>query len=374
MKRGIFYGTRIFIKVVGRSEDYNFSAYRRGTANMSAVLLPPNPCLLGIILVTKYQEEPAIVFHYPPRPGQDDSNLHKYFKDEHGDESSSSDDDSSTSDPGEQEITDPKTKMDISPPDLEVDETGSASPEKHDGLRTPQKAPGWDFIFGYDPNLLAKFLCPARSGHKKRFEVSFNDKVFLGRPAFSREDGAWRKRRRRFETSPNENPGRSRGENGSESKASPQRTTVQVTEELSETSGLDTGVESHDEESLEEPLIGEAKSGDVAEASKRKAKKSKTRRKDDLSMFHVVFIMSPPPLEYHLRVDEMYDNIVRTFSRALKMEQARSGFVSKESMLIARKKHSFGAGKLTGKPYCSSAGYTSINPSRYKSTVGASLS
>ena len=319
---------------------------------MSAVLLPPNPCLLGIILVTKYQEEPAIVFHYPPRPGQDDSNLHKYFKDDNEDESSSSDDDTSMSDPGEQEITDFKTKMDISPPDIEADDTGSASPEKLDGLRTPQKAPGWDFIFGYDPNLLAKFLCPARSGHKKRFEVSLDDKVFLGRPAFSREDGAWRKRRRRFETDREENHGGSGGENGLESKMSPQRTTVQVTEELSETSGLDTGVESHDEEPLQGPLAGKAKSRDIAEAPKQKTKHSKIRRKDDLSMFHVVFIMSPPPLEYHLRVDEMYIRVVKTFSKALKMEQARSGFVSKEGMLIARKKHSFGAGKLTGNPSC----------------------
>ena len=317
---------------------------------MSAILLPPNPCLLGIILVTKYQEDPAIVFHYPPRPGQDDSNLHKYFKDENEDESSSSDDDSSTSDPGEQEITDRKPKEDISPPDIEADETGSASPEKHDGLRTPQKAPAWDSIFGYDPNLLAKFLCPARTGHKKRFEVSLNDKVFLGRPAFSKDDGAWRKRRRRSETDREGNLGGSAGKNGLEFKASPQRTTVQVTEDLSETSGLDTEVESHDEEPLQGSLAGKASSGDVAENSERKAKTSRVPRKDDLSMFHVVFIMSPPPLEYHLRVDEMYNRIVKTFSKALRLEQARSRFVSKEGIIIARKKHSFGAGKLTGNP------------------------
>ena len=342
---------------------------------MSTVLLPPNPCLLGIILVTKYQEDPAIVFHYPPRPGQDDSNLHKYFKDDNEDESSSSDDDSSTSDPGEQEITDRESKVDISPPDIEADETGSASPEKHDGLRTPQKAPGWDFIFGHDPNLLAKFLCPARSGHKKRFEVSLNDKVFLGRPAFSKEDGAWRKRRRRSELDRVEKLGSSGGENGLESRASPLRTTVQVMEELSETSGLDTGVESQDEESLKGSSAGKAKSRDAAEASKKKARNSKIRRKDDLSMFHVVFIMNPPPLEYHLRVDEMYDQIVKTFSRALRMEQARSGFVSKEGMLIARRKHSFGAGKLTGNPSWSlHIWYTDTNSSRVKPTVGASLS
>ena len=314
---------------------------------MSAVLLPPNPCLLGIILVTKYQEDPAIVFHYPPRPGQDDSNLHKYFKDDNEDESSSSDDDSSTSDPGEQEITDHKPKEDISPPDIEADETGSASPEKHDGLRTPLRAPGWDFIFGYDPNLLAKFLCPARSGHKKRFEVSLNEKVFLGRPAFSRDDGAWRRRRQRCETDREGNSGVSGAEDGLNNKASPRRTTVQVMDELSETSGLDSEVEAHDGESLQGPLAGVEKFGDVAEASERKAKTSRVPRKDDLSMFHVV-IMSPPPLEYHLRVDEMYNRIVKTFSKALRLEQARSGFVSKEGMLIARKKHSFGAGKLTG--------------------------
>lgn len=52
-------------------------------------------------------------------------------------------------------------------------------------------------------------------------------------------------------------------------------------------------------------------------------------------MFHVVFVMNPPPLEYHLRVREMYDNVVKKLSRAIKWEQARSSYVSKEATIIA---------------------------------------
>lgn len=316
---------------------------------MSAILLPPNPCLLGILLITKYQHEPSIVFHYPPHPGQDDSNLHKYLDVDNGEGNSSSDDSSSSvSDSGEQENPDIKTKDDISPPDIDVDETGSASPEKRGGLRTPQMQPSWNYIFGHNPTFLAKLLCPARSGHKKRFEVSLNDKVFLGRPAFARENGEWRKKERRSEESDNENPTEITDVGIPKPRDITRKTSVQITQELSETSGLDTEVEDPEKAPSQGSSTTEDNSKDAANVTKEKAKYRKTRRKDDLSMFHVVFAMSPPPLEYHLRVDEMYDHVVKKFSRALKWEQARSSFVSLEAMAIARMTNGFGAGKLIG--------------------------
>lgn len=53
-----------------------------------------------------------------------------------------------------------------------------------------------------------------------------------------------------------------------------------------------------------------------------------------LSMFHVVFVMNPPPTEYQLRVNEMYKYVVKKFSQALKYEQGRVQYVEKECELL----------------------------------------
>ena len=309
---------------------------------MSSLPIPPNPCLLAILLLTKYEHDPRIIFHYPPRPGQDDSKLHKYLRDFEGAESSSSNEDSTTSadDQDEEAISGIKAN-EIQAHDLEADETGSGSPDKRNGMETPREHSNWGEIFGHNPHFLAKLLCPAKSGHKKRFEVSVNDKVFLGRPAFANENGEWRKGRRKS------------GGANDESQVDPEciqmpvKTSVQTTQDLSETSGLGSESEYQKDGIANEALTIKQATKDVAYNSQKRARYRKIRRKDTLSMFQTVFIMAPPPLEYHLRISEMYDHIVKKFSRALKWEQARSGFVSREALIIARMTDSFG-GRLAG--------------------------
>lgn len=305
---------------------------------MSSLPIPPNPCLLAILLLTKYQYDPSIVFHYPPRPGQDDSKLHKYLRDFEGAESSSSNEDSTTSADDQDEEGNSGVKPNkIQAHDLEVDETGSASPDKHNGMETPREDSSWGEIFGYNPHFLAKLLCPAKSGHKKRFEVSVNDKVFLGRPVFANENGEWRKRRRKSDG----------GNDDPEFIQMPLKTSVQTAQDLSETSGLGSESETQEDGIANESLAIKQPTKNIASESQQRAKHKKIRRKDNLSMFQIVFILAPPPLEYHLRVDEMYDRIVKKLSRALTWEQARSGFVSREALSIARLTHSFG-GRLSG--------------------------
>ena len=47
-------------------------------------------------------------------------------------------------------------------------------------------------------------------------------------------------------------------------------------------------------------------------------------------MFHVVFVMNPPMLEYHSRVNDMYEGVVKRFARALKYEQANDNYMWRE--------------------------------------------
>ncbi|CAF9934322.1 MAG: Nitrogen permease regulator 3 [Heterodermia speciosa] len=309
---------------------------------MSSLPVPPNSCLLAILLLTKYQYDPQIVFHYPPRPGEDDSKLHKYLRDFEGAESSSSNEDSTTSaDDQDVEANSGVKPNKIQPHDLEVDETGSASPDKRNGIETPREHSNWGEIFGHNPHFLAKLLCPAKSGHKKRFEVSVNDKVFLGRPAFANEDGEWRKRKRKTGGGNDERQG------DPESIQMPVKTSVQTTQDLSETSGLGSDSDNQEDGISNETLTIKQPAKDKANELQQRAKHRKIRRKDNLSMFQVVFIMAPPPLEYQLRVGEMYDYVVKKFSRALKWEQARSSLVSREGLMLARLTNSFG-GRLSG--------------------------
>jgi len=293
---------------------------------MANSLLPPNPCLLGILLVTKFDSDARVNFHYPPRLGRDDATFSKYFARSFEDgTTSSSDDENSSSSGDEDKILAPthKPEADDKAEYVEFDETGSASPEKRDGMTTPQRYVRWDDLLGYSSANLAKFLCPAASTHKKKFEVALDDKVFLGWPVFAKEDGQWRRRRTRRRKTKTSDEAVNQGSG---------EPLLQGHEDPCEMSDAETKVDRR----MESADVKDSAQDDVPDDPSRRTKEnSASEIKDELSMFHVVFIMNPPPLEYHLRIKEMYDNIVKKLSRAIKWEQGRSSYVSKEATAIA---------------------------------------
>lgn len=228
----------------------------------------------------------------------------------------------------------------------EMDETGSVSPEKSDGLRGVKAALQWNDLFGYPSNVLAKILLPAVGGHKKRFEVGLNDMVFLGRPVFGRPDGTWKKPRKLRRLSSKSNVTAEKVKDVQEQNRATKRETFDYTNKDSETSGLDTGAESHPDlhrkgEILKkEHAIEEGEPTEkISDMKSNKPSKSdtlpppKTKQKT-LVMFHVVFVLRPPVLEYHLRVKEMYKNVTRKFSKAMTWEQTRSAYVAREAAVI----------------------------------------
>lgn len=313
---------------------------------MSSPPLPPNPCLVAVILVVKFYNEPQIIFHYPPRPGEDNSHYKNYLaSDLTDDDSTSSSDDESTK--SSDERSKPEAQVELSnngnSPDADVDETGSASPEKHDGVN-PARIPRWNDMFGFPSATLAKLLCPVSSNHKKRFEMGIDEKVFLGWPVFKRDGGGWQRKRRPRKSKSTDNRSEVKKELGKgERTTTSGRTSAVDSWEPVETSeqGSDTEDGAYKQEvkcAGDDHPISEETSSQSHEAS-RDTNGSKdtleTNPKDILDMFHVVFVLDPPPLEYHLRVDEMYSNVVRKFSRALKWEQARSSYVAREASAIS---------------------------------------
>ena len=320
---------------------------------MNSELLAPNPCLVAIVLVVKFQDEPRVVFHYPPRPGQDNSHFKAYLnKNLAGGASSDSSEDDNTSS-SEDDVTAGHTTLDsvtgISTPEIEVDETGSASPEKPGPVRPDHHKPKWNDLFGFPSGALAKLLSPGRAARKKRFETSLNDHVYLGWPVYAREDGTWRKPRRKARgkrsRKPSDDQSSPYGGRGSEGEST---VSGHIAEEPEDSSAQSTGVAASSEGQSDETDVTASENGTVKKALPNAKKPSvllaegdsRHSKKSRLDMFHVVFVLDPPPLEYHVRVKEMYIHIVKKFSRALRWEQRRSDYMLQEaSTLSSMTKH-----------------------------------
>lgn len=298
---------------------------------MSHPVLPPNPCLVAILLVIKTRAGVHSVFHYPENPGQDKPHIKLDYENSSEEESSvSSDDDSYSSleDEGHNHHHEGRSTGNSTEPDM--DEAGSASPVKRDGAygsTWKRAAASRDGLFGL-PRDIHHFLCPPRTAHKRRFEMSIDGRVFLGWPVFAREDGTW-KRRKKERPAKSEISVAMEEAKSSKMSAEPQdgsedRTFMQIDAELGESTGNDSAVD-------DQGLVIRAPQGDATTNEPEELQLSRDMAsqhvRGQLHMFHVVFVMNPPPVEYQLRVDEMYNHVVKKFSRALNLEQSRSDFV-----------------------------------------------
>ncbi|KAL8715249.1 MAG: hypothetical protein Q9220_001207 [cf. Caloplaca sp. 1 TL-2023] len=298
---------------------------------MSSDVLPPNPCLLAILLVVKVNSEPQLVFHYPPRPGEDNSQFARYLaaQEKEQDGSSSTDDDSTSSRDDEEasngKTKEPKTGMNT--PEFDIEEVGSASPEKNDIWKNQYGKPKWNDIFDLRSVGLARLLCPPSTSHKQKFELSIDDKVFVGRPIFAQEGEEWEKKKE-------ERRAKARKSYTDDTISGILAKETEVPTRLSERDhivgdGREVPEEAISDSNEDRPSMSAAK-------SPFRETKPKPVKKPALNMFHIVFVMNPPPHEYHLRVKEMYDHVIRKFSKALRREQARSNYVLREISAIAR--------------------------------------
>ena len=310
-------------------------------------VLPPNPSLVAIVLMIKTREGGhRHVFHYPSNPGQEKPHVKlDYENSEEGEESSESSESDGYSSLEDEQPDDGHGGGPVgSAGDADLDESGSASPEKINGNGWTRPDVSRDGFLGL-PVDVQHFLVPPVTAHKKRFEMSIDGRVFLGWPVFSREGGVWRKKKKKMKmTTKKTEPGKAEVHGDEvtekstsieeESDRSQRRSSVQLDHAFDETIGDPTG--GQDQRTVEwdsaDPVgkTLEEPAGDYV----RSREKAFVETEENLIMFHVVFVMNPPPLEYHVRVDEMYDNVVKKFTRALKWEQSRSNFVLKEAEKI----------------------------------------
>lgn len=387
-------------------------------------ILPPNPSLLALILTIRTRSGPRFIFHYPALPEPSQSATPWHFgsagsDSESGDESSDTDaddhdnDDSSTSASGAPSATGTRTEgartedgkggsartaktvltgvssstrrtartlREDEPDDEEQDEdiepldlsegTGTerargegkvGAGDEEEGVEGRVSAESeWERLLGYPTEGLEKMLSPPRSMRKKRFEVLVEDVVFLGYPVFCREDGFWKKRRKRDGDKPIETQYAAYDDVYGESDVydeteapdaldhgllelpilpstleSPPVSPMDTRTKISGTPGRSINQTlSPDPGPVSQSYRSQGAVSEAASEAKSVSTASGSANGDEMSMFHVVFVMDPPALEYHVRVQEMYENVAKKFAKALKYEQARSGYVWKEAQKI----------------------------------------
>lgn len=325
--------------------------------------LPPNPSLIAILLVTRSRTGPRLVFHYPavptasaystkrdphwygtPGTATDDSAADSDDWDTSSSESTGgggeSDDGEDSSMTGSRRSGRTRStrgglgKDEVDEEVLDEDDEGGLN-----GRRKQQKGKKdgeieWERVLGFSAEGLSYLLSPPKSFNKRKLEVGIEQFIFLGAPMFQRDDGYWKKRRRhrkREQSDANLDPHEAArspdgidGQDMSGNDVVPEvKPLPKVDSELFNVPGFDAG--------YGHGMVSNAPS-DFGGSDDRSTSTAADER--EMVMFNIVFVMNPPSLEHHLRVDEMYDYIVKRFAKVLKVEQAQNNYIATESRLI----------------------------------------
>ncbi|KAI5199589.1 hypothetical protein E4T39_06205 [Aureobasidium subglaciale] len=355
--------------------------------------LPPNPSLVAVIVIIRTRSGPRLVFHYPGVPEAIQRNTSWHFGSANSDSEdggSSSDDDqtvvsddaSTTSSrqtarpsiasqsriagststkrttrtlhsdaPDNDEDDDDIDNLDVdvldlnsSPADKPTAATTtnntahdrSANTTRHENTTADKRNTcEWEKLLGYPVEGLEMMLSPPSSMHKKRFEIMLDDLVFLGYPICVRDDGTWKKKKSKKRAT------------------TPDVKESQVGDGAPDGDANDSGSDDeHEDDDDDEgtvggdmfsppisPLTPRRPTADLPHSYNSEANLSEAAsetssansNRDEMTMFHVVFVMNPPALEYHIRLQEMYDNVVKKFSKALRYEQARSNAIYQDA-------------------------------------------
>ena len=140
-------------------------------------------------------------------------------------------------------------------------------------------------IFGIEPAYLCEMLAPPKKMCNSRFEITIDDKIFLGLPIQKYDNGSWRLK------------------------------------------------ESKKKDIDDEVVIGkvEVPSTDTSEPEPVST----------LNMFHLVFIMNPPVIEINYRIDEMFHYVISRLSLVLRYEQLKADFMSKQLRIMYNLKEQY---------------------------------
>ncbi|ODV97361.1 hypothetical protein PACTADRAFT_49091 [Pachysolen tannophilus NRRL Y-2460] len=208
------------------------------------------------------------------------------------------------------------------------------------GLRSLKK------VFGFETDFLSEMVTPPKKLCNTRFELTIDDMSFLGLPIHVYDNGRWRlvKSRKKYSSRRSRKSGNSRKSAGSENDRAKEikgngdenndiNNHVEDDTKHIETNEEDEGKEQQSDNNMStrEDIDSNDEANDNYEV--------KTYIKEDdekcpMNMFHIVFVMNPPVVEYNHRVDEMYHFVASRLSLVLRYEQDKTNFVYEEAHKI----------------------------------------
>ncbi|ERT01259.1 uncharacterized protein SPSK_07060 [Sporothrix schenckii 1099-18] len=158
----------------------------------------------------------------------------------------------------------------------------------------------WEYVVGLPTKALEGILTPPRAFHKKRFQMSLDSVTYISYPVHVPSNGVWARRRNATD------------KNNSKAK-----------DKAASTRGASTG------------RAGETSAGGAASATQGKDKEEKV---SSMTMFTLVFIMSPKRHEANELLDTMYTHVVREVNKVYKYCQESGDFIWQECKKIIQLK------------------------------------
>lgn len=257
--------------------------------------LPDTSNFLGVALVVnRSRDGPRFVFHYPSRitPPQDSQQHRREFNDEIDD-----DDIFVEAVPAHTKSSPLGGSRDFMP------NAGELARWNHDDHLVADNGTQfvpWEYVVGLPSKALEGILTPPRAFHKKRFQISLDSVTYISYPIHVPSSGVWARHRNKKEKDDKTN-GKGKG---------------------NATAG-DT-----------QPGTGTAGANDK-DKEKEKEEKEKV---SSMTMFSLVFIMSPKRHEANELLDTMYTHIVREVNKVYKYCQESGDFIWQECKKIIQLK------------------------------------
>lgn len=161
----------------------------------------------------------------------------------------------------------------------------------------------WEHVAGFPARDLAGILTPARSYHKKLFQLSLDPLLCVSYPIHVPESGKWKKTKKASKAK-----AAAAAKDAADDNIAPD-------EQPNPVPTIKT-----------EPCKDKTKDGKKDDADEEK--------RSSMTMFNLVFFLNPKKHEVKELVDSLYSNIVKKVNKAYQYSQQHSEFVWKESKRI----------------------------------------
>ena len=266
--------------------------------------------LIAVLLITRSRPGPKLVFHYPTKPQSTRDHVDADDSDEESDEETAGD--------PHVRIGHHNSGINSHSVNAELQKISLDHIEDSESER----------ILGYRIDSLEKLLSPGRWSDRKKFEVCVDEITFVGQPIYADEEGKWSKKQVDRQV---------RGDvAGRTVKASTEHlrtSTIYEADAATENAanvtiaGPDTLEQvthnfTHMPESLDSQL------GLSFATSMNSTSTASAAVREQMTMFQVVFAIR---YDGHNKVSDMYQQVIKTFSKALHYCQKQTNYVAAES-------------------------------------------